>query len=179
MSAKVSDSQGTMDKDVNTITVAGAEGAINKDVQNGYVSHVQGGIGKQFYANWHYVTGTILHSSSGSGDLDTVKNLTPDELSYDIKPYHIQTAAYVQTVDGGTTATVKMEVRYLNSSSNWVSLTSTTRTVTDVSQLMSLDFNVSEGIVTRQLNYRLVHLGGETVEYTSQYGKCTSWYTKG
>lgn len=179
MGVYVADAQGAIDKAVNTLHVADAQGSIDKEVETGYVSDTQGAIDKLFYENWVYYTGEILNSSSGGGYLNSTSTLTPDKLSYDIKLMHIQTSASIRTVDVGVTSTVKLEVRYLDESDNWITFNSTSKSIQDQAQTISLNFDVSSEIVTRQLQFRLVLISGETVDYSNFYGKCTAWYKKG
>lgn len=179
MGVYIANNQGTIGKAVNSLHIADAEGNIDKEIESGYAADNEGAIDKLFYENWVYYTSDILHSSSGGGYLYTTYSLTPNQLAYDIKLEHIQTGASIQTVDGGVSATVKLEVRYLDESDNWVTLKYTTKTVEDTAQSIYLSFDVSPEIITKQLQYRLIKTSGETVSYSSFYGKCTAWYKKG
>ena len=179
MAVYVADAQGAIDKAVGTIAVADAQGAIDKEVQTGYVAHIAGSITKQFYANWVLMTGTILNSASGGGYLSSVASLTPVAKSFDIKPVHIEASALIQASEAGQTATVKLEVEYMDASSNWVSLKTTNKSVADSYQTISLNFDVTEEIITRQLRYRLILLSSSTANFSTFTGKCTEWWQKG
>ncbi len=178
MAVIVSSVQGAINKAINGIMAADAQGMIDKEVQNGYVSHSEGDIGKLFYANWQYYAGTLLHSSTGGGYLTSLNTLTPDELTYDIKPVYIQSAASINAVDVGTTSTVRLEVKYLNGAA-WETIASTTKTVNDQVQNISINLEVTSEIITKGLQYRLTLIGGEPADFANFYGKCTQWYQKG
>jgi len=184
MGVLVADTEGTIDKSVSRILVSDTEGNSDKEIQNGYVADTQGDIDKQFYANWKYYTGTILNSSAEKRNISTVATLTPTAKSYFIKPKHIVTSAEVCTncVVGDEYMYFRLKVEYLNESGNWVVLkeSSSGTTVRCSYKTLTLDFDVTNEIMTKQLRYTLFRTGGDTSGfYNLFYGKCTAWWQKG